>query len=64
MALDEDEALPRRPARLERINLDPLGLAELTSYIEELRAEIVRTEAEMARKSHLRGAADAFFRRP
>ncbi|MDE2007374.1 MAG: DUF1192 domain-containing protein [Rhodospirillales bacterium] len=64
MALDEDE-LPKRPRRrLESPPLDVLGVEELTAYIGELRDEIVRVEAELARKGSIRSAADAFFRRP
>ncbi|HTU52963.1 MAG TPA: DUF1192 domain-containing protein [Acetobacteraceae bacterium] len=60
--IDEDET-PKKPlARLSPLPLDPLGLAELGSYREELRAEIIRVEAEMTRKEGHRTAADAFFR--
>ena len=63
--IDDDEvAQPRRPARLTRLVLDSLGIEELNAYIAELREEIVRTEAEIARKQTHRSAADAFFRSP
>jgi uncharacterized small protein (DUF1192 family) len=59
----EEEDGPRRPrARLERLPLDSLGIAELNAYIDELRAEIDRVEAEIGRKQGHRSAADAFFR--
>ncbi len=61
--LEDEEAAPRRPARLQKLLLDPLGVAELRDYIAELQAEIARTEAEIARKDSHRTAADAFFRR-
>ena len=62
---DEDDNLPRpRPARLAPPVLDTWAVAELEAYIGELRAEIVRAEAEIARKSSHRSAADAFFRKP
>jgi len=64
MIEDEDVAVPRRPARLIRLSLDSLGVEELTAYITELREEIARTEAEIARKQSHRSAADAFFRAP
>jgi uncharacterized small protein (DUF1192 family) len=64
MARDEDDAPPRKPARLERLLLDSLGIEELRDYIAELREEIARVEAEIERKSSHRSAADAFFRRP
>ena len=58
---DDDE--PRPPARrLTELRLDPLAVAELESYIGELRAEIARTEAEIVRKRSHRSAADAFFK--
>ncbi|MGH7043339.1 MAG: DUF1192 domain-containing protein, partial [Acetobacteraceae bacterium] len=63
MALEE-EAEPRRPARLEPLVLDMMGVAELRFYIAALQAEIARVEAEIARKESHRTAADAFFRRP
>ncbi|MBV8870766.1 MAG: DUF1192 domain-containing protein [Acetobacteraceae bacterium] len=63
--IDEDDAAqPRRPARLTRLALDSLGIEELNAYIAELREEIARTEAEIARKQSHRSAADAFFRAP
>ena len=62
MALNEEEDLPRRPKRLEPLVLDMLGIAELEAYIGELRDEIARVEAEIARKSSHRAAADTFFK--
>ena len=61
--IDEDETPKKPAARLAPLPLDPLGLAELNAYREELRAEITRVEAEMTRKDSHRTAADAFFRR-
>jgi uncharacterized small protein (DUF1192 family) len=62
--IDEDD-LPRpRPARLAKLPLDLLGVAELQEYIEELRTEIARVEADISRKTSHRSAADAFFRKP
>lgn len=63
MALEE-EAEPRRPARLQPLVLDMMGVVELRSYITALQTEIKRVEAEIARKESHRSAADAFFRRP
>ena len=60
--LDEDEPRPK-PKRVAELRLDPLGVAELQDYIAELRAEIVRAEAEIARKQSHRSAADAVFKR-
>lgn len=60
---EDDEALPRKRIRLEKLLLDTLGIAELRDYIDELRAEIARVEADIERKQSHRSAADAFFRR-
>lgn len=58
-----DDDLPRpRPARLVPPVLDMWGVAELEAYIGELRTEIGRAEAEIARKNSHRNAADAFFK--
>jgi uncharacterized small protein (DUF1192 family) len=59
----EEEELPiRRRRRLERLVLDTLGIEEMQEYIGELREEIARVEADIARKQSHRSAADAFFR--
>ncbi len=59
-----EEEVPRPKARLVTLPLDPLGVAELQTYIAELRQEIVRAEVEIARKHDHRSAADNVFRRP
>ena len=64
---DEEPAeplAPRRRRRLEPPVLDSWGVAELGEYIDELRGEIARVEAQVARKTSHRSAADAFFRLP
>jgi uncharacterized small protein (DUF1192 family) len=61
---DEDELPQRRRRRLEPLALDMLGIDELNDYIAELRGEIARVEADIARKQGHRAAADAFFRKP
>ncbi len=58
---DEDVVLPRR-RRLEPLPLAALGFDELRAYIEELRAEILRVESDIAGKAGHRQAAEAFFR--
>ena len=63
MVIDDDTP-PPKPVRLPKLPLDLLGVEELGEYIGELRAEIARVEAEIARKRSHRSAADAFFRRP
>jgi uncharacterized small protein (DUF1192 family) len=63
MARDEEDAPPLKRARLEKLVLDTLGIEELRAYITELREEITRVEADIARKDTHRSAAEAFFRR-
>ncbi len=59
--MNEDEPVRRRP-RFEPMLLDPLGEAELRSYIDDLKGEIARVEAEIERKASHRAAAAAFFK--
>lgn len=59
----DDDDLPKRARRLlQPPVLDGLGVDELTAYVAELRQEIMRVEAETARKQSHRSAADSFFR--
>jgi uncharacterized small protein (DUF1192 family) len=60
----EEDAPPIKRRRLEPLLLDSLGVEELRLYIEELKTEIVRVEADIGRKHSHRSAADAFFKRP
>lgn len=60
----QDEDAPRPKISLQTPPLDPLGVAELHAYIAELRVEISRAEAAIARKQDHRTAADSFFRKP
>ena len=60
---EDEDASPRRPARLSKLVLDSLGVEELRDYIQELRDEIARVEIDIERKQSHRSAADAFFRR-
>jgi uncharacterized small protein (DUF1192 family) len=61
MAREEDEP-PVKRRRLDPLLLDSLGIQELRLYIEELKTEIVRVEADIGRKHSHRSAADAFFK--
>ncbi len=63
MAREDDDPPPRKRTRLEKLVLDPLGIEELHDYIVELREEIARVEADIARKGSHRTSAEAFFRR-
>ncbi len=61
----EEEDVPlRKRIRLEKLVLDTLGVDELRDYIDELKGEIARVEADIGRKQSHRSAADAFFKRP
>jgi uncharacterized small protein (DUF1192 family) len=60
---DEDDVPPPKPHRLAKLLLDRLSVEELRAYIDELREEIARVEADIGRKQHHRSAADAFFRK-
>jgi uncharacterized small protein (DUF1192 family) len=64
MAVDDEDAPVRKRHRLEKLVLDTLGIEELRDYIDELKEEIARVEADIGRKQGHRSAADAFFRRP
>jgi uncharacterized small protein (DUF1192 family) len=65
--MTEDAAEPRaaRGAALEQLSredLDFYGVVELTERIENLKSEIARTEAKLAKKQSGRSAADALFK--
>jgi uncharacterized small protein (DUF1192 family) len=62
--LEDDEGPVRKRRRLELLVLDTLGIEELREYIDELKTEIARVEADIDRKQGHRSAADAFFKRP
>jgi uncharacterized small protein (DUF1192 family) len=59
----DDELPPPRPARLTKLVLDRLSVSELREYIDELRTEISRVEADIDKKGRSRDAAEAFFRK-
>lgn len=63
MAIEEEEA-PRRPGPGMPRLLNGLSEEELGRYLDALRTEIGRTEAELARRKDVRGAAEALFKRP
>jgi uncharacterized small protein (DUF1192 family) len=60
-AMDPEELEPRKPVAKLR-DLEPLSVAELENYIEELKTEIRRVEAKMAAKRNHLGAAAALFK--
>ncbi len=62
--IEDEEVRPVRKSRLEILPLDPLSVADLQSYISELKAEMTRVEAVIEKKEGARGFADSFFRSP
>ena len=64
--MNEDAAEPRAGrgqilSALGREDLELYSAEELTARIADLRAEIVRIEAQMAKKANVRSSADALF---
>lgn len=62
MILDDDRARPK-PALFTPPVLDKLSVDECEAYVAVLKAEIVRVEADMARKKAHKSAADALFKK-
>lgn len=61
MALLDDDMEPRKPDKGPR-KLDTLSIAELLDYVESLKAEIGRVEAEIDRKKARLAAAESIFK--
>ncbi len=64
--MHEDEESPRIKQATDRLGrpLDGVSVAELEVYIRALETEIARVQAEIARRSDHRAAAEALFKRP
>ena len=60
--LDDEDLPQKRRSWLEKPLLDPLSLADLRLYIEELQGEIARAEGAIEKKQGARGHADSFFK--
>lgn len=60
--MHHDDDTPKKPAGISR-NLEALSVADMQDYIAELKLEIFRTEAEIAKRSDVKNAAETFFRR-
>lgn len=58
--LDDDLDPKKKPQKLK--NLEPMSVDELMHYVDALKAEIVRTEAEIAKKKAYASAASSFFK--
>ena len=59
MLLEDDNPVPVGPPKPK--NLDSMSVGDLEEYVEALKAEIQRAEAEKAKKSATRAAAEAIF---
>ncbi len=57
----DDEPGPKKKLPALK-NLEPLSLDELAAYIDDLKAEITRTEGEISRKKAHAAAASSFFK--
>jgi uncharacterized small protein (DUF1192 family) len=62
-AVDDDDKPKKKIAHEIGQDLTLLSAAELTDRITLLREEIVRLEADMARKNAVKSAADMFFKK-
>jgi uncharacterized small protein (DUF1192 family) len=60
--LDDEEVPAKKHVTVEKPMLDPLSVDDLHGYIADLRAEISRAEAAIAKKQSARGHADQFFK--
>jgi uncharacterized small protein (DUF1192 family) len=60
MIFNDDNEPRKKPAGQK--NLDDMGIVELESYIEQLRAEIVRAETEIVKKKAVRDRAASVFK--
>lgn len=60
MDTDDLEPLTKKPKPKD---LSRLSVGDLREYIDGLKAEIARAEAEIAKKNAARAGADGFFKR-
>ncbi|MCB9988778.1 MAG: DUF1192 domain-containing protein [Rhodospirillales bacterium] len=56
-----DDDLPKPKTQEFPRNLDNMSIAELAEYIEELKAEIIRVEADKSKKQASQEAAASVF---
>jgi uncharacterized small protein (DUF1192 family) len=61
--MDEEDLEPKKPKGLQARVLDTLSIDELEAYIGELKEEISRCEADIARKRDVRAGAEQFFKK-
>ncbi len=61
--MDEDEPRLRKTAEFPA-KLEVMSVEQLKDYAEALREEMAKVEAEIAKRSDARSAAEAFFKKP
>ncbi len=60
--MDSDDLEPR-VKKADKRNLEPMSVAELEVYIEELEAEIARVRTAIGAKKNVRSGAESLFRK-
>lgn len=59
MDTDDLDPIKKKPVKKD---LSRMSVGDLNDYIGELKAEITRAEAEIAKKQKARAGADTFFK--
>jgi uncharacterized small protein (DUF1192 family) len=59
--MDTDDLEPRKKPPVKK-DLERMSIGDLNEYIVELKAEITRTEAAIAKKNKARSGAENFFK--
>ncbi len=59
MDTDELDPLKKKPVKKD---LTRMSIGDLKEYIDELKAEIARADAEITKKGKARSGADSFFK--
>lgn len=57
---DDDPDPKKKPSKLK--NLEPMSVDELQDYVDALKTEIGRAEADIAKKKAYSQAASSFFK--
>lgn len=60
--MDEEDVRRKIAGHQVGASLEALSVHELTALADELRQEVARVEAEIAKKADVRTAADSFFK--
>ena len=59
--MDTDDLEPRKKPAVKK-DLERMSITDLEEYIAELKGEIARTEAAIAKKAKARQGAEGFFK--